>query len=360
MNENDNENEQNNNQPLPLDKPLTLGSFHDFIKEMKEEDHTRFTGQFNPQYPKEAAPEGSLSNNSSSDEPQIKILDILKNLVIYKFPLIFLIVYIILVVNYVTLIYFMIGLFIINLELENYYIKITKQSPLNTPLKNIAILYRKIDFTSYLYIVLIVSALIIFIFKIIYCFLMMFNPLSISDIDPRFLQNFDIYFDSSFKTKEILLTLLPNFFMILVPLILVLMKKKEPKKMEAWDLNLNKEFNILIIVNGLIIVCFIILPAFDFNFFGMIFYLALLIAVLLNSMKRFYEKIMRVLYWFYQIIKFFLIFVFFLNYFGSIELNNNNLPLEERGFFNFQFLGIDSFYQIISVDVIFLIILNKL
>ena len=340
-----NPNEQNEN-PAPL-KTLNLESFHDLMKE--EDTHTvRFTGQFNPVFSKE----NQEAESSSIEESPIKIIDILKNVFIYKLPLTFLIVYIILVVNYVTLIYFMIGLLLINLEFENYYLKIIRPSPLSTPLKSNITLYKKINFRSLLYIVLIFCSLVLFIFKVIYCFLLMFDTFAVSrfSADPKFLENFDIYFDSTFKTKNVILSFIPNFFTFMIPLILVMLKN-ESKTTEAWDLNLEKEFSILKVLNSFIIVCFILVPAFDFHFIGLFFYFALLISILLNAVKRFHEKIIVILYWFYQFIKVILLLVFFLNYFGGIEIKNNNFNLKDHGFLNFSFLGIDSFTHIDSVDV---------
>ena len=316
----------------------------------------RVTSQFNPNANKEEEKEFLNSSNTP-----LQWIDILKSVFVYKLPLVFLIVYIILVTNYATLIYFMIGLLLINLEFENYYIKQDHLNPLNTPLKNGSAYFLISSFKYYLYIALCTVALILFIFKIIYTFLLMFDPFFASKlgVSSEFLQNFDIYINTEFHTNDTLITFLPNFFVFIIALILLILKRREEKKLEKWILDLEQQFKILMIINYLIIFCFMIIPAFSFTFIGLVFLVLFLIMIIINALKKFYTFLNQMAYYFYHLMKLILLIVFFLNYFAYIQLNKENFHLHKEGFYNFNFLGINSFYDITSVDVFNYLSYNK-
>lgn len=316
----------------------------------------RVTGNFQIIENKEKISSNSNSCNDNNVDRK-NIIEILKDIVTYKFPLILLMVYIILVNNYVTLTYFIAGILLTNLEFENYYMAATKKSPLSTPLKNVSCGFMIIEFKFWLYLLLSILSTTLFIIKTIFCFLLMFDPAFISDlgVDENFLKNFDFYLTSHFKTHDVLMMLLPNFFFMVIAIILTILRFRDNKSRKneiRWKLNLKEEFKKLEYINFVVAICFLITPAFDFNLIGLIFLFWILFFMLFLSLKKIYRKFYDSLYFFYYFIKAFIVVIFFLNYFALIQMYNNNIPIVHKGFFNFAFLGINTFFNIDSIDVI--------
>lgn len=329
----------------------------------------RVTGNFKIAENKEKFSSNSDSNNNNNADRQ-NFLQIIKDTLIYKLPLILLMVYIILVNNYVTLIYFTMGILLINLEFENYYMAAANKSPLSTPLREVSNGFMKIEIKFWLYLLLSIASTMLFIAKTLFCFLLMFDPLFISDmgVDENFLKNFDFYLTAHFKTRDVLLMLLPNFFFMVIAICLTITSFRDNKsrKMEIrWKLNLKDEFKKLDYINFVIAICFLIAPAFDFNLIGLIFLFWILFFMLFLSLKKIFRKFYYCLYFFYYFIKAFIAVIFFFNYFALIQMYNNNIPIVHNGFFNFAFLGINTFYNLNCVDVnkqflmIFIKISNK-
>lgn len=335
-------NSDNKDQPeLKDEQDINLESLKDFV-----EEPPRFTGRFNNSLPIEENNPSNLSNSNV----KMKMLIILKSLILNGIPLIFLLVYTILILNYVTLFYFMIALLLVNLEFENYYTSSTEKNPLNAPLKEEIILYRKKKLNYFLHFLIAIVSLLLFIFKIVYCFLLMFHPVDFG-VSDDFLKMFDIFLTRSFVTKDCLLMFLPNFIVMIISMVLIILGNDSENKLNSLKLDLLHEFKILNFVNNLILICFLALPAFHFSFTGLIFYFLLLVAIFLNTFKKFYGVLFEWLYFFYQFMKMIFLIVFFLSYFAAIQIKKNNITIERNGFLNFRFLGLNTFYEIISIDV---------
>lgn len=323
--------------------------FH--VDNFTTDPNIRITGNFNIHEPEiKNLPEIENSNE------KIGKAQILKEFVIYKLPLIALIIYVSLIHNYATLAYFMLCLCFINLEFENFYRKNPQKNSLQSPLHENTSGYYILNIKFWLYVLLSIITTILFILKVLFCFLSIFDPVFLANIHVSydFLKNFDFYLTIKHDVSDILKMFLPNFFIMIISITLALKTRLSNKRKEiTWSLDLEEEFKILDIMNFMIMVCFLVIPAFDFDLTGICFLFFNLVVLLFLNLKRIYGLFYELLYYFYHFIKIIIIIIFFLNYFALIQVHHNNIPIANGGFFDYDFLGINTFYNIDSVDVIF-------
>lgn len=225
-------------------------------------------------------------------------------------------VYVIFVVNYITLFYFVILLFLINFEIDNYLKSEKVENQLEEPLgeKN-KYRSRLKSMNHFIYYTVLIICTSLLCIKIILLFVLLFTA-QIDYWNFKFLKDFDIYLNKSYDSIDLIITYLPNSLLIFLLIIALFLNSKQ-KTMYA----LPKQNKLVLIekinlIQTLIFVDLIIIPAFNFSCFGLIFIVCLMTKFIISLVVS--NELSKINYYFNIFIKIFVFANFFLNYFICI------------------------------------------
>lgn len=238
--------------------------------------------------------------------------------VIFKIILMIgILVYVIFVVNYITLFYFMIILFLINLEIDNYLKSDDKvENELEVPLNEENKYKSKLkSMNKFFYSTLLIICISLLCIKIVLLFVLLFTA-QMDNWNFKFLKDFDIYFNKSYDNIDLIITYLPNSLLIIFFGVALFLNSKQKNMYVVPKKNKLVLMEKIKIIQTLIFVDLLIIPAFNFSCFGLIFILCFLIKFIIKLAVS--NELSKINYYFNCLIKLFVFVNFFLNYFICI------------------------------------------